>query len=126
MSNIGQRSRRLGRWFLVNLFVAAVIFGIIRALPDPWLWGLPRRGGAVSASTRRSASIEDLAKERFHPPEAGADRLLLARDPAHGPRTHRGLAAWTCAGSSRPVPDSCGSLGDRRYGGLVRARSSAR
>ena len=32
-------TKRLGRWFIINLFVAAVMCGLTGRYQDPWLWG---------------------------------------------------------------------------------------
>jgi protein-S-isoprenylcysteine O-methyltransferase Ste14 len=68
--------KRLGRWFLVNLFIAAVICGLTGQYQDPWLWGFL---GALALVNLYPALWldEDLAQERFYPPEPGADRLYL-------------------------------------------------
>jgi protein-S-isoprenylcysteine O-methyltransferase Ste14 len=67
---------RLSRWFLVNLLVAAVVFGLSGRYEDPWLWGL-LAALAILGLYPALLLDQDLARERFHPPEAGADRLFL-------------------------------------------------
>jgi protein-S-isoprenylcysteine O-methyltransferase Ste14 len=68
--------KRLSRWFLINLFVAAVICGLTGRYTDPWLWGFL----ATLAVVNLYPAIRldpDLAQERFHPPDQGADWLYL-------------------------------------------------
>ena len=38
MSNTRLTAKRLARWFLINLFVAAVLCAITGRYQDPWLW----------------------------------------------------------------------------------------
>ena len=76
MSNTHLSARRLARWFLINLTIAAVICGISGHYSDPWLWTYI----AMVATTSLYPTLwldDDLAKERFHPPDPGADRLPL-------------------------------------------------
>jgi len=76
MSNRGFPTRRLGRWFLINLFVSAMICGVSGRYTDPWLWAYIATVAVISLYPALALD-DDLAKERFHPPDAGADRLLL-------------------------------------------------
>lgn len=75
MSN-NSKAARLSRWFLVNFLVAAVVFGLSGRYQDPWLWGFLAAIGIVGLYPALLLDPE-LAQERFHPPEAGADRLFL-------------------------------------------------
>jgi protein-S-isoprenylcysteine O-methyltransferase Ste14 len=74
MSN--RPTERLGRWFLVNLFIAAVICALTGRYQDPWLWGFVATVATLGLYPALGLDA-DLAKERFHPPEPGADRNFL-------------------------------------------------
>ena len=76
MSNIHATPRRLGRWFLINLFIAAALCAISGRYADPWLWTYLATVAAVSLYPAFYLD-DELAKERFTPPEPGADRLPL-------------------------------------------------
>ena len=76
MSNTGPSAQRLGRWFLLNLFVSAMICGISGRYSDPWLWGYIATLATISLYPALALDRE-LARERFNPPDAGADRLPL-------------------------------------------------
>jgi protein-S-isoprenylcysteine O-methyltransferase Ste14 len=68
--------KRLTRWFLVTATVVGGLFLLAGTWQDPWLWAY---GGTYSALVLYAMfSIdEDLARERFHPPNAGADGVAL-------------------------------------------------
>lgn len=76
MSNPNLTPKRLARWFLVNLFIAAVLCAMTGRYQDPWLWTYIASIGAISLYPTFWMD-DDLAKERFHPPEPGADRRPL-------------------------------------------------
>ena len=76
MSNTSGSAKRLGRWFLINLFVSAMICGISGRYLDPWLWAYIATVAAISLYPALALD-NDLAQERFHPPDAGADRVPL-------------------------------------------------
>ncbi len=89
MSNTST-AKRLGRWFLINLVLATVICVLTGRYLDPWLWGFL----ATLALTTLYPALcldADLARERFHPPDQGADRLYLLAYPDYGSGAHRGL-----------------------------------
>ena len=68
--------RRLGRWFVGTSIVTVGLFALAGRWTDPWLWTYT----AVWSALLLYALLlidEDLAKERFHPPNRGADRLSL-------------------------------------------------
>src|SRR6185503_10282654 len=69
-------SKRLKRWGLATLMVASVIFVLSGTWRDPWLWAYV---GVWSASAAYGllALDEDLARERFRAPTAGADRIAV-------------------------------------------------
>jgi protein-S-isoprenylcysteine O-methyltransferase Ste14 len=67
---------RLVRWLLINLVVAAVLCAVSGRYSDPWLWAYVATVALVSLYPALALS-EDLAKERFSPPEGGADRTPL-------------------------------------------------
>jgi protein-S-isoprenylcysteine O-methyltransferase Ste14 len=68
--------KRFVRWILLNTVVAAGLFGITGRYHDPWLWAY-LAAVAVLALYPTLRLDDDLAKERFSPPEPGADRLPL-------------------------------------------------
>jgi protein-S-isoprenylcysteine O-methyltransferase Ste14 len=76
MSNAHLAPKRLGRWFLANLFIAAAICAMSGRYQDPWLWAYVATVAAIGLYPTFWLD-DDLAKERFHPPEPGADRLPL-------------------------------------------------
>ena len=118
MSNI-PRARRLGRWFLINLFIAAVICGLTGRYTDPWLWGFLATLAALNLYPALSLDPE-LAKERFHPPNQGADRCSPSRHQDHGTRTHRRLLPG-CALADHPGSEWSAAPRDRRGGGVAGA-----
>jgi protein-S-isoprenylcysteine O-methyltransferase Ste14 len=61
---------------LINLVIAAVACGISGHYSDPWLWTYIGMVAAISLYPTLWLD-DDLAKERFHPPDPGADRLPL-------------------------------------------------
>ncbi len=76
MSNIHIAPQRFGRWFLLNLLIASVICGVTGRYQDPWLWAYIAMVAVISLYPALFLD-DDLAKERFSPPEPGADRLPL-------------------------------------------------
>ena len=67
--------KRLARWGLATAIIgSAVIFGGDPS--DPWLWAYVL-GFAVVGGWAVGSMDEDLAKERFTPPNPGADKLSL-------------------------------------------------
>ena len=76
MSNIPDLPKRLVRWLLVTGCLAFGIFSIAGRWLDPWLWAYV----AIFSAAGLYAAFNldpDLAKERFRPPEPGADRIPL-------------------------------------------------
>ena len=69
-------AKRLKRWVLVAGGMVGLMFALAGTWRDPWLWGY-----AIVWSTATFYALftidEDLARERFHPPVAGADRVAL-------------------------------------------------
>ena len=108
MSNTAASTNRLGRWFLINLFVSAMICGISGRYLDPWLWAYIATVAAVSLYPALALD-DDLAKERFSPPDAGADRLPL-RVVRIIAVAHFVVSLLDVAGSSAPSPMPSGSL----------------
>jgi hypothetical protein len=76
MSNTHLSARRLARWFLINLMIAAIACGISGHYSDPWIWTYIATVAAISLYPTLRLD-DELAKERFHPPDPGADRLPL-------------------------------------------------
>jgi protein-S-isoprenylcysteine O-methyltransferase Ste14 len=102
-------SARIVRWFLVNLLIAAVVFGLSGRYDDPWLWGFL---AAIAFVGLYPALLldPDLAKERFQPPDGGADRLFLRATRLMG----IALIVLSCLDlrwQFTPVPDSLRLLG---------------
>ena len=69
-------SKRLTRWLLINAVIAAAVFTISGRYTDPWLWAYVATAAALSLYPTIRLD-DDLARERFKPPEPGADRLPL-------------------------------------------------
>jgi protein-S-isoprenylcysteine O-methyltransferase Ste14 len=76
MSNTVPSPKRIARWFLVCGGVTAVLFALAGQWRDPWLWAYVSVF-AVIALFPTFLLDDDLARERFHPPEPGADRVPL-------------------------------------------------
>jgi protein-S-isoprenylcysteine O-methyltransferase Ste14 len=74
MSNI--TPKRLVRWALGCTAISVGLFAVSGLWLDPWLWAYAI---TLAATTLYAMHIldDDLARERFHPPEPGADRLSL-------------------------------------------------
>jgi protein-S-isoprenylcysteine O-methyltransferase Ste14 len=68
--------RRFIRWSLFTLIFATGILALSGRWTDPWLWAYIASCSALTGYALFSID-EDLAKERFHPPSPGADRLPL-------------------------------------------------
>jgi len=69
-------AKRLKRWILSTLLVASLVFLLAGTWRDPWLWAYVGVW-TVSAAYALLSLDEDLAKERFRPPTAGADRIAV-------------------------------------------------
>jgi protein-S-isoprenylcysteine O-methyltransferase Ste14 len=67
--------KRLARWLLGTAIIGAAIL-VLGDGRDPWLWAYLLTFSAIGAHAMYSID-DDLAKERFTPPSAGADRLAL-------------------------------------------------
>jgi len=69
-------AKRMKRWLLASGLVTLAIFALAGTWRDPWLWAY-----VVVWSTAAGYALfsidEDLARERFHPPSAGADGVAL-------------------------------------------------
>ena len=61
---------------MLSVFIAIVVFGLAGQWRNPWLWGYV---GVFAASFLYPTFTidDDLAKERFRPPDGGADRVPL-------------------------------------------------
>jgi protein-S-isoprenylcysteine O-methyltransferase Ste14 len=68
--------RRLGRWGLAVFVVGGALLLSAGQWADPWLWTYIATWALVLLYPLLSID-EDLAKERFTPPDRGADRLSL-------------------------------------------------
>lgn len=65
------------RWSLGTGLVTALVFGLSGRGTDPWLWAYVLVWSGMTLYAMLSID-EDLARERFHPPTNGADRMPLA------------------------------------------------
>ena len=85
--------------------------GPVRHLAGP----VSRRLVRSSRSTRFASIDDDLAKERFQPPEPGADRVPLAGHPAdRAGRTSSSALSTPAAGTSRRSPTLVRAIALRR------------
>jgi len=69
-------SKPLKRWILATLVVSAIVFPLAGTWTDPWLWAYLGVWSMAAAYAMFSMD-EDLARERFRPPSASADRIAL-------------------------------------------------
>jgi protein-S-isoprenylcysteine O-methyltransferase Ste14 len=68
--------KALIRWALATSIVAALVFVLAGTMRDRWLWAYVAVWSVMSAYAMLGLT-EDLAKERFRPPTAGADRIAV-------------------------------------------------
>ena len=69
-------AKRLQRWLFASGIVGVAVFALAGTWRDPWLWAYTGVWSAASFYALFSLD-EDLARERFHPPTAGADGVAL-------------------------------------------------
>lgn len=69
-------TKRLTRWGLATLLIAGLVFVLAGTWRDPWLWAYVGVWSASAAYGLLSLD-EDLARERFRPPTAGADGIAV-------------------------------------------------
>ena len=69
-------TKRLTHWALASGILTIGIIGIAGRWTDLWLWGYALVWWCTSFYGMRSLD-DDLARERFNPPEPGADRMPL-------------------------------------------------
>lgn len=69
-------AKRLKRWILATSIMATLVLVVAGTWRDPWLWVYVGVWSGCAAYALLSMD-EDLAKERFRPPTAGADRIAL-------------------------------------------------
>jgi protein-S-isoprenylcysteine O-methyltransferase Ste14 len=69
-------ARRFRRWGFGVTLVGGTVLAISGGWTDPWLWAYIATWAVLSLYALLSLD-DDLAKERFTPPEPGADRLSL-------------------------------------------------
>jgi protein-S-isoprenylcysteine O-methyltransferase Ste14 len=67
---------RLLRFLAVTSFLGAVVFGLAGTWRDPWLWSYLGVWVLIGSAAMLTIS-DDLARERYRPRSAGADRLSL-------------------------------------------------
>jgi protein-S-isoprenylcysteine O-methyltransferase Ste14 len=68
--------KRLLRFLAITGVVAAVLFALAGTWRNPWLWSYLAVWMAIG-SVAMLTITDDLARERYRPPSAGADRLAL-------------------------------------------------
>jgi protein-S-isoprenylcysteine O-methyltransferase Ste14 len=68
--------KRLKRWLLVSGIMGAALFALAGTWRDPWLWAYVIVWSAAAGYALFSID-EDLVRERFRPPTAGADGVAL-------------------------------------------------
>ena len=68
--------KRFGRLALAMTVMSALLFALAGTWRDPWLWAYIAAASCIGALAVM-AMDDDLARERFRPPSAGADRLSL-------------------------------------------------
>ena len=69
-------AKRLKRWLLASGIVGVAVFTLAGTWRDPWLWAYTGVW-SVAALYAFFSLDDDLARERFHPPTAGADGVAL-------------------------------------------------
>lgn len=67
---------RLRRWALISIGIAGTLFAVAGEWRDGWLWAYALTIAAIALYPTVSLD-DDLARERFHPPDPGADRTSL-------------------------------------------------
>ena len=73
-------ARRLGRWGIGVVLVGGIVLFTGNGWTDPWLWAYVLTLALVSLYALASID-DDLAKERFSPPEPSADRSAASVRP---------------------------------------------
>jgi len=68
--------KRLRRWMIATSLMAAVVLLLAGTWRDPWLWGYLGVWATMAAYAVLGLD-DDLARERFHPPSAGADNVAV-------------------------------------------------
>jgi len=68
--------RRLRRWFLAIVVIGSSVFLLAGRWTDPWLWAYVSVWACLTLYPTLALD-DDLARERFTPPTAGADRVSL-------------------------------------------------
>lgn len=68
--------RRFRRWIIGIGLIGGLVMVVAGGWRDPWLWAYVGTWGALSLYALLSLD-DDLARERFRPPDPGADRLPL-------------------------------------------------
>jgi protein-S-isoprenylcysteine O-methyltransferase Ste14 len=69
-------AKRFGRWAFATFIVAILVFALAGTLRDAWLWAYVGVWSTASAYALLGMD-EELAKERFRPPTAGADGVAM-------------------------------------------------
>jgi protein-S-isoprenylcysteine O-methyltransferase Ste14 len=67
---------RIRRWLFGCGLIAAILFGFSGRWRDPWLWAYCATWAGILLFPM-FAMDEELARERYHPPTGGADRVAL-------------------------------------------------
>ena len=68
--------KRLVRFLVITSLLAGVLFALAGTWRDPWLWTYLAIWAVIGNIAMLTIS-DDLARERYHPPSPGADRLSL-------------------------------------------------
>ena len=74
---VGLNRSRLLRWFLVSVVVGATTMALAGQWTSPYLWGFTIGISAIFLYASVSVLDDELARERFRPPSAGADAVAL-------------------------------------------------
>src|SRR4051812_7367205 len=69
-------AKRLRRWAFATSLVGGLVLVLAGTIRDPWLWAYIGVWAAATAYALLGLD-EDLAKERFRPPTAGADGVAM-------------------------------------------------
>jgi protein-S-isoprenylcysteine O-methyltransferase Ste14 len=68
--------KRISRWAMAVVAIAAGLLALSGQWRDPWLWGYIAVFAAIGGYAMLTIG-DDLARERFKPPSSGADRTAL-------------------------------------------------
>jgi protein-S-isoprenylcysteine O-methyltransferase Ste14 len=69
-------AKRLGRWAFATALAVGLTFLLAGTWRDPWLWAFAIAWAGTTLYAFAGID-DDLVKERFHPPNSGADSVAL-------------------------------------------------